>query len=188
MGPMERDEAIVARQIGRRPRGTVRVESRCAWGYPVVVAVEPMVPRRGGRGGREPFPTRFWLTCPILVEQIARLEASGLVDRLEEEVAGDPALAARVRGDAARHAAERFAALSPADRAAAEAAGALGILRDSGVGGVRDPRHLKCLHAQYAFHRARGSAIGEILDARHAPRECAEGEVRCDAFGIPPAT
>ena len=183
---MDPDEEIVARQIGRRPRGLLRVESRCAFGYPVAVSVAPVVPRRGREGkGEEPFPTLFWLTCPILVEQVSRLESGGLIGRLEEEVAGDPALAARVRRDHARYAEERFAALAPEARGKAERDGTARVLRDTGVGGVRDLASLKCLHAQYAFHRARGCAVGAILDERFAPRECEAKEVRCDAFGIP---
>ena len=183
----ETDRAIVERQIGRPPRGPVRVESRCAYGYPAVVSVAPLLPRRGQGKGSEPFPTRFWLTCPILVEQISRLEATGLIGRLEEEMAGDPTLAGRVRDDHARYAAERFAGLDPAGRESAGRAGSLPILRDSGVGGLRDARHLKCLHAHYAFHRVRGSAIGEILDRRFAPRECEPSDVRCDVFRKAPA-
>lgn len=181
---MTADEQVVARQLGRPPRGMGRVEGRCAWGFPTVIAVAPLVARRRGRPGVEPFPTLFWLTCPILVEQISRLEAGGLVRGLEEEMAADPALFARVREDHARCAAERYAALSAAEREAAEKAGIAGILRDGGVGGLRDQRHLKCLHAQYAFHRARRGAVGALLDARYRPRECSAGEVRCALPGV----
>jgi hypothetical protein len=162
------DEAIVARQIGRAPRGMERVEARCAFGYPTVVSVAPVVPRGRGRGaGRtEPFPTRFWLTCPALREEISRLEAEGLVGRLEEEMAADADLRARVAADHGRHAAE------------GRAAGGPGVP----VGGVRDPARLKCLHAHYAFHLARGGAVGAILDARHGPKGCTAEAVRCDAF------
>lgn len=181
---MTPDEEVVARQIGRPPRGMVRVEARCRWGFPTVVAVDPVVPRRGGRGGVEPFPTRFWLTCPILVEQISRLEAGGLVGALEKEMEADPALFARVREDHARHAVERDAALDGPAREAARKDGAEEVLRSSGIGGVRDLRHIKCLHAHYAFHLARRGAVGAILDARHAPRECREDEIRCTLSGV----
>ncbi len=184
---MTPDEEVVARQIGRRPRGMVRVEARCAYGYPTVVAVDPLVPRRGGKEGLEPFPTRFWLTCPILVEQISRLEASGLVGRLEGEVAQDPVLAARVQRDHARYAEERHGALDPEGLKTAALEGAEGVLRDSGIGGVRDLRHMKCLHAHYAFHLARKGTVGGILDTRYAPRECTPDEVRCALSGVKPA-
>jgi hypothetical protein len=185
-GDASDDARIVERQIGRPPRGPVRVVSRCAYGYPAAVAVDPLVAHRRGEGAPEPFPTRYWLTCPILVEQISRLESAGIADRIEEEMAGDPALAARVREDHDRYAAERFAALDGPGRAEAERRGLLPVLRDGGVGGVRDRRFLKCLHAHYALHRARGGAVGALLDARHGPKECEAASVRCDAFGIEP--
>jgi len=175
----------VALQIGRPPRGMVAVESRCAFGYPIVISVDPLVPSRDGKGPAEPFPTRFWLTCPALVEEISRVEASGAADRIEEEMAADPDLAARVRADHARHAAERFAALRGAAREEAERRGLLDYLRDAGIGGTADLRNLKCLHAHYAHHRARGGAVGALLDARFAPAECTPDRVRCDASGIP---
>jgi hypothetical protein len=182
------DARIVELQIGRPPRGLARVESRCAFGYPVAVSVDPLVPHRRRRGPAEPFPTRFWLTCPALVEEISRLESAGVADRLEEEMAADPALAARVAEDHARHAAERFGALDGPALEEAGRRGLLGYLKEAGVGGLRDPRHLKCLHAHYAHHRARGGAVGALLDARFAPAECTPDRVRCDAFGIrPPA-
>ena len=144
---MTPDEEVVERQIGRRPRGLLRVESRCAWGYPVAISVAPLVAERRGRGPREPFPTVFWLTCPILVEQASRMESEGLIARLEEEAAADPAFAARLAADHARVAAERAALLSAADREEGARRGLLPVLEKSGVGGVRDPRSVKCLHA-----------------------------------------
>jgi hypothetical protein len=185
---MTPDEEVVERQIGRRPRGLLGVESRCAWGYPVAISVAPLVAERRGRGPREPFPTTFWLTCPILVEQASRMESEGLIARLEDEAAADPALAARIAADHARYAAARVALLSPADREEARRRGLLPVLERSGVGGVREPRSVKCLHAHLAHHRARGgNAVAEAMEARGGLRECTEAEIRCRAFGAPPA-
>ncbi|MCK6478901.1 MAG: DUF501 domain-containing protein [Planctomycetes bacterium] len=181
---MDPDEAVVARQIGRPPRGLRRVEARCAFGYPTVVSVAPFVGRRGDRPGAEPFPTLFWLTCPILVEQVSRLEAAGGVRSVEEEAGRDPALAAGVARDHARCAEERWEAAGPGGRARAEAEGVAGILRETGIGGVRDRAFVKCLHAQVAFHLARGGAVGALLAARHRLEECDPGSVRCDAYGV----
>jgi hypothetical protein len=163
-----------------------RVEARCAFGYPTVVSVDPLVPHRRARGPAEPFPTRFWLTCPVLVEQVSRIEASGLIDALEEDARRDPAFASRLAADHARCAAERWEAADAGARDAAARRRLLPVLRDSGVGGVRDHRTVKCLHAQYAHHLARGNAVGEILDVRHAPEECSADAVRCRAFGPAP--
>ena len=178
------DEEVVARQIGRRPRELRRVEARCAFGYPTVVSVGPFVGRRGDRAGVEPFPTLFWLTCPVLVEQVSRLEAAGGVGALEAEMRADPSFAARVAADHVRHAAERWEAMAPEERALASTRGLEGIFRDTGIGGLRDRRFLKCLHAHVAFHLARGGAVGALLRERHGRDECAPSSVRCDVFGV----
>jgi hypothetical protein len=171
------DRAVVERQIGRPARGLEAVEARCVHGFPAVVSVRPVVE---GRRGPEPFPSRFWLTCPALVEDISRVEAAGGVRALEAEMAADAALREAVADDHRRCADERWRSLDPAGRAAAERAGHAPVLRDSG-----DRAHLKCLHAHYAFHRARGGAVGALLDRRHAPRECPGGAVRCAAPADP---
>ncbi len=94
------------------------------------------------------------------------------------------ALAAGVARDHARCAEERWEAAGPGGRARAEAEGVAGILRETGIGGVRDRAFVKCLHAQVAFHLARGGAVGALLAARHRLEECDPGSVRCDAYGV----
>ena len=186
--PAVEDGRIVERQIGRPPRGMIRVESRCAFGYPVSISVAPLVPHRRGKGEPEPFPTLFWLTCPALVEEVSRLESAGVIAALEAEAAVDPAFGARLREDHRRYAAEREGLLAGGARDEAARRGLLPVLEGTGVGGCRSREAVKCLHAHYAHHRARGgNAVGEILDARHGPRECTPGSVRCDAFRDPPA-
>jgi hypothetical protein len=152
----------------------------------VAVSVEPLVEHRRGKGPREPFPTRYWLTCPVLVEQASRMESAGLVDRLEAEAAADPEFRERLRADHRRYAAERTAALDGPSREEAERRGLLPVLRETGVGGCRDHRFVKCLHAHLAHHRARGgNAVAERMEALGL-RECEAGSVRCDRIGVKP--
>ncbi|MHC4820458.1 MAG: DUF501 domain-containing protein [Planctomycetota bacterium] len=172
--PTDEDRAVVRWQIGRLPRGMIAVESRCTWGYPVVVSVKPSLPETG-----EPFPTHFWLTCPALSADVARVEAAGGVRDLGLRIRDDPELLSRLDEDARRHAEERISHLTEEERAVAEDRGVLPILKDTGIGGTRRQGQLKCLHAHYAFHRARGGLVGEILDEEHGPRECTEDDIRC---------
>ena len=65
------DREIVERQLGRPPRAFRRVAVRCPFGLPAVTEQAPF------DAARTPFPTQFWLTCPHLATQLARLEAAG---------------------------------------------------------------------------------------------------------------
>ena len=52
------DEAAVAAQLGRDPRGLRAVAHRCPCGQPDVVETAPRLP------DGTPFPTLYYLTCP----------------------------------------------------------------------------------------------------------------------------
>jgi hypothetical protein len=85
-----------------------------------------------------PFPTLFWLTCPILVKRTGTLEAEGAMAAMNEELARDAALRARVQDDVGRYARRR-------DQ--------LARLNDPGVPGG-GPDRVKCLHAHVAHELA----------------------------------
>jgi uncharacterized protein len=142
------DLAHLEEQLGRTPYPPARVACRCAAGRPVVVEQPPATP------DGTPFPTAFWLCCPGLIHAVAVLEAAGGVRALEERIAADADLAAAFDEAQARH----------------------GALRDGlGIGGVRNPRAVKCLHAHVAF--ALGAPpypIGEALlaEAGGVPAAC----------------
>lgn len=171
---MDRDRAIIAHQLGRPPRGLLAIEVRCPWGYPAVIRVAPLLDQK------EPFPTLFWLTCPILKEQLSRLEEQGVIGQLEAEIARDPQFYQRYVADHRRYAEERFSLLSPHEQEFLQRRGWLEALRDRGIAGIADFRSVKCLHAHYAHHLARGSAIGRWLEERFQLLWCPAEEIRCD--------
>jgi uncharacterized protein len=133
------DEAIVERQLGRRPRAFVRVAVRCPFGRPAVT--EQAAFDEDGR----PFPTQFYVTCRYLVAAISRLEAAGGVERWSRAAQEDDDLA---RSLAAAQAEQRR--LRPE--------------LDAGIGGSTRGGGLKCLHAHAAFALARpGYELGERI-------------------------
>ncbi len=180
MEPRPADADVVARQLGRTPRGEFRVERRCPYGFPAVLRVHPVL---RDRGRPEPFPTLFWLSCPALVEGVSRLESGGMIGALEREIASDPALAAAFDADRTAYASERASLLAPGEREELARGGLLAGVQERGVGGVRDTRTVKCLHAHYAHHVARGNALGRLIDARARPTGCPAGGVRCAGAG-----
>jgi uncharacterized protein len=139
------DRAIVARQLGREPRAFRRVAVRCPFGRPAVTEQSPF-----DESGA-PFPTQYWLTCPHLVAQIARVEAAGGVERWTR--------AAQESGRLAR-------SLAAADAEQRELRAELPV----GIGGSRRGGSLKCLHAHAAFALAReGYELGDLILADAAP-------------------
>jgi len=164
---------IIEQQLGRPPRGLVNIEARCPWGYPAVIRVAPLL------DSEEPFPTLFWLTCPILREQLSRLEERGVIGQIEEEIAHSSELRERYAEDHRHYAQERLSLLSPEENKLLEERGWLKVLRDRGIAGIADLRTVKCLHAHYAHHLARGSTIGRWLEERFQFVWCPPNEIRC---------
>ena len=146
------DAMLAARMLGRPPRGASAVAVRCAWGLPAVLRVDPQLE------DGTPFPTIFWLTCPLASRAVGRLEASGVMRDLSEAVRQDPELAADY---AAAH--ERYVA----------ARNELGprVPGDPSAGGM--PGRVKCLHALYSHHLAtRDNPIGAWVAERVEPMAC----------------
>lgn len=152
---MTADRTAVEVQIGRPLRSEIEVASRCHLGVPVVVKVPPIL------DDGTPFPTLYWLSCPLAVQRIGRLESSGGVRRMEQKAAADPAFAARLEEANRSYETERDA-LVPA--------GVFPVPR-GGVGGVQ--MGVKCLHAHYAHTRAGGdNPVGELVAAWIEPLDC----------------
>ena len=152
------DRAIVERQLGRTPRAFRRVATRCPYGNPAVTEQEPY------DTAGEPFPTTFYLTCPHLVAAIARIEATGGVERWSRAASDDAALSASLeRASEEQRAVRRELA---GDRCGKDDGASI----DLGIGGSRSPANLKCLHAHAAFALARpGYELGELILAEVDP-------------------
>jgi hypothetical protein len=150
------DRAAVAAQLGREPRSVIDVAVRCPLGLPVVIKVPPHL------DDGTPFPTTFWLTCPLAIRRIGRLEASGGVKRADARVQSDRVFAARHWAAAERYRMERSAMIAddaPRHRPS------------GGVGGSRGG--VKCLHAHYADHAAgNDNPVGEDTARNVEPLNC----------------
>lgn len=83
---------------------------RCPYGYPQVVVTHPL---HRTEEGFVVFPTLFWLTCPFLGAEVARLESAGAVKRYEARLQADSGLAARYLAAHDAYRRERWALLSP---------------------------------------------------------------------------
>jgi hypothetical protein len=163
------DTSIVSAQIERQVRGDVEVVARCHLGLPAVVRVAPILE------DGTPFPTRFWLTCPVARSQVSALESKGWVRAFSRRRAEDSGF--RAACDAADLAYER-------ERDAAVPERHSGPRPRGGVAGNGGGLGIKCLHAHLAHHLS-GAAnpIGAEVAAMIEPATCAQpcvGEERAD--------
>ena len=149
MVPQDGDRRVVGVQIGREPRGDVTVAVRCEFGFPMVVRTSPTLETG------EPFPTLYWLTCPLAVRAIGKLESTGRMRDLNERLAAEPELAEAYRTAHERYRSERDGDLDG---------------RDESAGGM--PGRVKCLHALYAHELADANPIGAIVRADVEPLGC----------------
>lgn len=144
------DEAAVAAQLGRVPRGMCGVAWRCPCGKPGVVATAPRLP------DGTPFPTTFYLTCPRAASAISTLEANQEMVRMAARLEADPELAALYQ-----QAHEAYLA------ARAEIGGAAGVGEVPEVAGTTAggmPTRVKCLHALAGHALAAGEGVNPFGD------------------------
>jgi uncharacterized protein len=137
--PVTAEAAVVARQLGRPPRGLRRVAHRCPCGLPDVVETAPRLP------DGTPFPTLYYLTCPRAVAAMSRLEAAGVMREMQEQLSADAALRAAYQAAHRDYLARR-------DEAATAAGVAPLPPGTQSAGGM--PTRVKCLHALAAHELA----------------------------------
>ncbi|MEZ6187275.1 MAG: DUF501 domain-containing protein [Planctomycetota bacterium] len=155
--PQQEEPRVLAAQMGRPLRGRSRIARRCPLELPVVIRTHPVLPSGA------PFPTLYYLTCPLARTRISRLEHEGGVRAFQERAEREPDFARALDAAHAAYAAERAAALAPDDPALPRLRGGVG----GTVGGV------KCLHMHYAHHAGGGAnPVGAEVAAAIEPLDC----------------
>jgi hypothetical protein len=134
----DHDEAAVAAQLGRPPRGLRAVAHRCPCGLPDVVETAPRLP------DGTPFPTLYYLTCPRAAAAIGSLEAAGVMREMTGRLADGETKTAYERAHADY--------LARRDDAAAATGVAPLPPGTQTAGGM--PDRVKCLHALVAHELA----------------------------------
>jgi hypothetical protein len=139
-----RDFDVVAAQLGRPPRGARAVAHRCPCGNPDVVETSPRL------DDGTPFPTTYYLTCPLATAACSRLESAGVMRDMERRLSLDPELELAYerahkdylqRREAIEHVAE---------------------IDGISAGGM--PDRVKCLHVQLAHALAAGPGVNPFGD------------------------
>lgn len=148
----------IAAQIGRPLRADSVVLKTCHLDLPVVIEVPPLL------DDGTPFPTHYWLTCPLAVRRISRLESAGLISELEQRRQTD-----RSFSDDLDRAHRRY-------RDARDALVAEGTepKPSGGVAGAR--AGVKCLHAHYADAAVgNDNPVGLVVAPLIEPLDCLIG-------------
>lgn len=138
------DLAVVARQLGRSPRGVRAVAHRCPCGQPDVVETEPRLP------DGTPFPTLYYLTCPRATGAVSTLETGGLMREMSERLKLEGELAAAYAAAHADYLARREQIAT--------------VPEISGVSAGGMPRRVKCLHVLVGHALAAGPGVNPLGD------------------------
>jgi uncharacterized protein len=155
------DVAVISEQLGRPARGEPAVMHRCSFGLPTVVRVAPRL------DDGTPFPTTFWLSCPLLRSRVGTLEADHVMVGFNERLGTDEILR---DGYAAAH--ERYVTFR--DTLGTPLHGA------PGSGGM--PGYVKCLHVHVGHFLATGdNPVGAETFAMLEPVTCPTPCVTTDA-------
>ena len=161
----EKDEIAIENQLGRVPRGVLKITNYTEDGEPLVILTDPILP------DGKPFPTIFYLTHSRYVKAISRLEDKGLIKVFEQKVISNKDLGEQFLGaqksyinERIRLAGDRLDKLNENER---------DILEQTGIGGVRDLSTIKCLHAHYAHYLARkNNPIGKEIEKELDEKSC----------------
>lgn len=143
------DAKTVEQQLGRAVRGVAGVAYRCPEGHPAVLVTYPRLPDGA------PFPTSYYLTCPVAVAGCSRLEAGGLMAEMTARLAADSGLAAAYTRAHLAYLADRTELADELGEAVAEIAGV-------SAGGM--PTRVKCLHALVGHALAAGPGVNPFGD------------------------
>jgi hypothetical protein len=148
--PSPHDLEVLSRQLGRPVRDVVEIPARCVCGNPLVAATAPRL------ANGTPFPTTFYLTHPVITSAVSRLEAAGVMNEMNEQLAGDEELAA-----AYRSAHEAYLA---ARAAIGERSGIGAVPEIDGISAGGMPTRVKCLHVLVGHSLAAGPGVNPLGD------------------------
>ena len=143
--------------LGRDPRGLRDIVASDQAGRPSVIQVAAVVEGK-------PFPTLFWLIDPIMNLAIDRLEAQGVIAQLQARVNASQELRDEMLEDHRKHRALRDLAITTEERQFLEVSGMISAFTQRGIGGIKEPDRVRCLHTWYAAHCVEANAIGTLVD------------------------
>lgn len=140
------DREMIEGQLSRKLRGGVFLGSRCPYGVPQVLVTSPLL------DDGTPFPTLFWLTCPLLKRAVSRLESMDFREGIREKLKDGKDFSEALSRAEMSYAEERD---RWADRLGETGRAGEYFRGKRGIGGT-SAGGTKCLHAHLAHFLAKG--------------------------------
>ncbi|GAA3404966.1 MULTISPECIES: DUF501 domain-containing protein [Pseudarthrobacter] len=148
--PSAHDLEVLSRQLGRPVRDVVEIPARCICGNPLVAATAPRL------SNGTPFPTTFYLTHPVITSAVSRLEAAGVMNEMNDQLAADDNLSAAYRS--------AHDAYLEARNAIGERSGIGAVPEIDGISAGGMPTRVKCLHVLVGHSLAAGPGVNPLGD------------------------
>ena len=148
---------LISEQLGREPRGIIKIAAESANGIPLVLQMRSLV-------DDTPFPTLYWLSSKTLHKAIGKLETQGWVKTIEQRIEQDKGLREAFLQHQRNYVASRWQKMLPEDKSRIEELGFTELFDQYGIGGIKQWHKVRCLHMQYAHHLAERNVIGELMD------------------------
>jgi hypothetical protein len=177
----ESDYLALKRQLGAPATGFVSILERCSHGYPAVIMVAPDEADEAEQvmGGLSNF---IWLTCPYMNKKIHDLESKGYIGKISSFINSDKSIMQLMKeAHVGYHFMRKRLCRGLRDAIRGTDAGSAPMLK-TGIGGILNPEHLKCLHLHYAHYRIcdkniAGRMVLLLLDGVNSCEEvrCAHG-------------
>ena len=132
---------IIETLIGREISNCIEVVKTCPYGIPQVIKSYPLKDNK-------PFPTLYWLVCPYLCEEVAKLESKGMITYFEELIEKNSEFKKKMF---MAHCTEIRVRLEILGEAITDLSPSMqSKMRNTGIGGITDFSKVKCLHLHLA--------------------------------------
>lgn len=174
------DKKIIELQLDRKINNFLETAVKCPFSFPAVITVNPFINKIAA-------PTIYWLSCPYLTYQVDRLEAeSNLISELGKKLQEDIDFKNKMDKAHSKYAKNRLELLTDKQKLKAKniSEDLYKSLTESGIGGIRDKKGIKCLHTHLAdFLVDQFNPVGEIVFNKiNWPEKCNICQERIDGF------
>lgn len=160
---------IIMGQLDNSAENVIKVIKYCPTNYPMIILVHPFY-------NNKPFPTIYWLSCPVIKEDISKIEDTGYIEVLKNKKNYSKEFQKKLDNAHRRYSKARVDLLdkNKLKSAKQKSVDLFKMLQNSGVAGIREKEGVKCLHGHYADYIVTGNnPVGkEVSKKVEIPPNC----------------